>query len=324
MDPSGYKKYTTSRGLTYNYYAAKASPGKPTLVFVHGWPSSSWDWRKQVAFFQPKGYGLIVPDMLGYSGTDKPTDPKLYVGSALAQDVMNIMDNEGVGKAVLVGHDWGSKIVSRINFHPDRVLAVAFLVVGYIAPSPDVDTEGFFAFIRETFGRDLYGYWRWFAEDGADKTMEKNFDALYSLIFPEPPTLWREVVAPVGGVKAWVEGNKQGPPPKYLTPDVKEHYKQSLLSGGLAAPLCYYRVQMQGLNTEDDKLVPQDAYDIKVPCFLGYAAEDYCSIPELVIPQTKPHVKGPFTVKEFASDHWITHSHSPQLNARCWSEALAL
>ncbi len=34
---------------------------------------------------------------------------------------------------------------------------------------------------------------------------------------------------------------------------VKEHYKQALLAGGLAAPLCYYTVNTKGLNAEDDK-----------------------------------------------------------------------
>jgi pimeloyl-ACP methyl ester carboxylesterase len=84
MDPSAYKKLTLSRGLTYNYYYSKAGEGKPTLVLAHGFPSSSWDWKNQVTFFKAKGFGLIVPDMLGYGGTDKPTDTKKYVPSGLA------------------------------------------------------------------------------------------------------------------------------------------------------------------------------------------------------------------------------------------------
>ena len=106
MDIAFYKQHTTTRGFSYNYFFSPAQSGKPTLIFMHGFPSSSWDWFAQATFFQPRGYGLIIPDMLGYAGTDKPTDPKAYVGSGLAQDIIDIMDHEGVQKAIAIGHDW--------------------------------------------------------------------------------------------------------------------------------------------------------------------------------------------------------------------------
>lgn len=55
---------------------------------------------------QPLGYGLIVPDLLGYGGTDKPTDLESYVGSGHAQDIIDILDKEGIDKVIGVGHDW--------------------------------------------------------------------------------------------------------------------------------------------------------------------------------------------------------------------------
>jgi|SRR5712675_2086815 len=106
MDLSDYKKLTVSRGLTYNYYYSKAEEGKPYLTLFHGFPSSSWDWKNQVAYFKAKGFGLVVPDLLGYGGTDKPLDPKKYVPSGMAQDVIDILDAEGIEKAVAIGHDW--------------------------------------------------------------------------------------------------------------------------------------------------------------------------------------------------------------------------
>ena len=106
MDAASYKKHITTRGFTYSYYFSAAQPEKPTLVFLHGFPSSSWDWTSQATFFKARGYGLIIPDMLGYAGTDKPTDPKAYVGSGVAKDIVDIMDNESVQKAIAVGHDW--------------------------------------------------------------------------------------------------------------------------------------------------------------------------------------------------------------------------
>ena len=106
MDSSLYKDIITSRGLKYHYYHSPAQTGKATLFFCHGFPSTSKDWRRMVPFFTDAGYGVIAPDMLGYGGTDKPLDPTLYVGSAVAKDLVDIVDAENLEKVVAVGHDW--------------------------------------------------------------------------------------------------------------------------------------------------------------------------------------------------------------------------
>jgi soluble epoxide hydrolase/lipid-phosphate phosphatase len=106
MDTSSYKDHTTSRGIKYHYFFSIAGEGKPTLLFLHGFPSTSYDWHKQVAYFQPRGYGLVVPDMLGYGGTDKPHDKKDYLYSLTSKDLTEILDAEGLEKVIAIGHDW--------------------------------------------------------------------------------------------------------------------------------------------------------------------------------------------------------------------------
>ncbi len=106
MDSSLYKDVLTSRGLKYHYYFSPPRDAKLTLLFCHGFPSTSRDWRKQVPYFQEQGYGIVVPDMLGYGGTDKPTDPSLYLSSGISGDFVDILDAEKVGLAVAIGHDW--------------------------------------------------------------------------------------------------------------------------------------------------------------------------------------------------------------------------
>lgn len=82
MDSYSYSRFTTSRSLTYSYIHIAPSPEGPGEynLFLHGFPSSSYDWRHQISFFQQEGYGIIVPDLLGYGGTSKPLETSLYNG----------------------------------------------------------------------------------------------------------------------------------------------------------------------------------------------------------------------------------------------------
>lgn len=114
MDSSLFKDVTTTRGLKYHYYSSPAVDEKPTLLFLHGFPSTSYDWRHQVPFFKEKGYGLIVPDLLGYGGTDKPSDPASYKYSLMTADIVDILDAEKVDKVIPIGHDW---LVVFIGLH---------------------------------------------------------------------------------------------------------------------------------------------------------------------------------------------------------------
>lgn len=121
MDKVHSKFKKTNRNIVYHYLFSPALPGKPTLLFIHGFPSTSYDWYPQINYFQPKGYGLIVPDLLGYGRTEpKSTDPADFLHTAIGLDLLNILDEEGVKDVIAVGHDWydaccGSALPSRAD-----------------------------------------------------------------------------------------------------------------------------------------------------------------------------------------------------------------
>lgn len=118
MDAALYKELSVQRGLTYCYYRSPSTRGKPTLLLLHGFPSTATDWQKQVAYFQPLGYGIIAPDLLGAGGTAKPLDPKSFRLNDMARDVMDILAAEGVDKVIGVGHDWyDSPLCQHVNLY---------------------------------------------------------------------------------------------------------------------------------------------------------------------------------------------------------------
>ncbi|KAG6895865.1 hypothetical protein C0992_011964 [Termitomyces sp. T32_za158] len=324
MDATLYKSVLTRRSLKYNYYFSTPTAGKPVLLFVHGFPSTSYNWRYQVTFFKDQGYGLIVPDMLGYGGTDKPADPANYILSLIAQDLLDILDAEKIEKSIAIGHDWGSGVVSRLaNYYPDRFVAFAFLALGYYPPSSmkfaDSYTQTF-----EIAGRDLFGYRYFFAEEGAPELIEKNIDSFYSLILADDPKLWMTHLAPSGACKAWVKGNMKTKYVSYLPENEIEKQKNELLKGGLTGPVNYYKTNVFDLDLEDLKAIAPENLMIHKPVFLGTALQDYVSLAPLQKAVAAQSVKGPLTIKEFDTGHWIIWEEKDKMNEEllAWIQGL--
>jgi pimeloyl-ACP methyl ester carboxylesterase len=101
-----FKEVVVTRGFKYHYYYSAPTPSKPTLLFIHGFPSLALDWHHQITYFEERGYGLVVPNQLGYGGSDKPPEVKDYVQSLIAKDMVDILDHEKATDVIVVGHDW--------------------------------------------------------------------------------------------------------------------------------------------------------------------------------------------------------------------------
>ncbi|KAJ7982832.1 alpha/beta-hydrolase [Mycena polygramma] len=316
MNLTRFRQFETQRGFNYSYYYSASVGTKPTLFFSHGFPTPAYFWAKQIAFFEPMGYGIIAPDHLGYGGTDKPTDPKSYVGSGLAQDAIDILDHEKIDKVITISHDWGSRVVSRIvNYHPNRLVACAFLAIGYGPPNSMVaDPITLSAMMTEMVGYDITAYFRYFTEPETPKLLEENFDSFFSLFFPVVPEIWKDNMCVAGGVKAWIEGNKTTPLPAYITPEDKEFYRKSLLSGGMTAPLCWYRVVGEKCNQEDDARVSSEFFNINQPILFVAFNKDPIALPRFGDETHSEFVKGPYTRKDIDGDHWAVMSHPSELN----------
>lgn len=101
------KKTTLSDGTSYAYIRVPAADAnKPTFLLLHGFPSSSYDWRRIVPKLKESGYGIIAPDLLGYGDSDKPEEVDAYSFKRMADHVVEIVHDEGLNRVIGVGHDW--------------------------------------------------------------------------------------------------------------------------------------------------------------------------------------------------------------------------
>ena len=104
--------------------------GRP-VVLLHGFPDSGRLWRHQVPALAGAGFQVIVPDLRGYGRSDKPGEVDAYSIPVLAGDVLAVLADLGIGKAHVVGHDWGAALAWALaSFAPGSVDHVAVLSVG--------------------------------------------------------------------------------------------------------------------------------------------------------------------------------------------------
>ena len=102
----------------------------PPLLLVHGNPQNHTCWYK-VAARLAKDYHVILPDLRGYGDSSLPEagpDHVNYSFRAMAQDLLDIMEQLGYGTFFVAGHDRGGRTVHRLCLdHPERVLKVCLM-----------------------------------------------------------------------------------------------------------------------------------------------------------------------------------------------------
>jgi soluble epoxide hydrolase/lipid-phosphate phosphatase len=172
--PTHAKLFTVTDGTIYGYINIPAKAGKPTLLFLHGYPSSSYHWHSQVQQCIDAGYGMVAPDLLGYGDTAKPTEVSAYDNTVMAKHVIEILDHEKLTVVVGIGHDWGSIFLATVaRMFTERFSLLIFLAVGYVptqAPLTDIDAIN--EQTTKLIGRPIYGYWHFHNSPDAESIFE--------------------------------------------------------------------------------------------------------------------------------------------------------
>ena len=92
------------------YVEAGPSDG-PAVILLHGWPYDIHSFVDVAPLLASAGYRVIVPYLRGYGATRFLSDETMRNGqqSALALDVIALMDALKIDKATLAGFDWGAR-----------------------------------------------------------------------------------------------------------------------------------------------------------------------------------------------------------------------
>lgn len=124
--------------LTVGYADVGPADG-PVVVLLHGWPYDIHSFLSVAPLLTAAGYRVIVPYLRGYGTTQflSRDTPRNGQQSAVAADVIALMDALAIRQAVIGGFDWGARTANIIAaLWPERCKAMVS-VSGYLIGSPE-------------------------------------------------------------------------------------------------------------------------------------------------------------------------------------------
>jgi pimeloyl-ACP methyl ester carboxylesterase len=129
----GLLKQINAGVLNVGYVETGPANGTP-VILLHGWPYDIYSYADVAPLLASKGYRVIIPYLRGYGTTRFLSDETFRNGqpSAVAGDIIALMDTLGIQKAILAGFDWGARTADIIAaLWPERVKGLVS-VSGYL------------------------------------------------------------------------------------------------------------------------------------------------------------------------------------------------
>jgi pimeloyl-ACP methyl ester carboxylesterase len=109
----------------------------PAILLLHGWPYDIHSFVDVAPLLASAGYRVIIPYLRGYGSTTFLSGATLRNGqqSAVARDILDLMDALKVQTATLAGFDWGARTADIIAaLWPQRCTGLVS-VSGYLIGS---------------------------------------------------------------------------------------------------------------------------------------------------------------------------------------------
>ncbi|PUE50733.1 alpha/beta hydrolase [Limnohabitans sp. 2KL-1] len=287
-------------GITLSCRAC-GEPGRPVLMFLHGFPEAAWVWDPLLVHFsKPEngGYRCVAPHLRGYERSSAPEDVKAYRAKYLVQDIVALIALESgqAPLAALVAHDWGGAVAwSLANQHPERLRQL--VIVNSPHPGPFLK-----ALQSHPEQQAASAYMNFLVQpDAAAQLAANDFERLLGFLDGHDSAL-PSLTQP--------QAAHAHEPARWLTPELKERYRQ-VWRHGLQGGLNYYRASPLRPATAQDPgasvvQIPPEALHISVPTLVLWAQDDIALLPCLTegLAQHVPDLK---LVPIAKASHWVVH-----------------
>lgn len=102
------------------FYREAGSPGNPTIVMIHGFMGSSYDFINVIDSMKDD-YHVIAVDLVGFGLSEKSVTFEYYKANQ-AEMVAALLEQKGIASYSLLGHSMGGEVALHIAYHyPSRV-----------------------------------------------------------------------------------------------------------------------------------------------------------------------------------------------------------
>lgn len=134
------RRWTSPDGLSLyaRDYAAAAGPAKLPVIAIHGLTRNSADFGTIAPLIAQSGRRVLAVDVRGRGLSDRAPDPMTYQPVHYAHDILALMEQAGIARAVFLGTSMGGLITMALAALRSRVIAAA--IVNDVGP--EVAKEG--------------------------------------------------------------------------------------------------------------------------------------------------------------------------------------
>jgi haloalkane dehalogenase len=141
-----FTRYRVAVGDGLHMHVMETGRGLPVLM-VHGNPTWGFLYRKVAMCLQGQGLRLIMPDLIGFGLSDKPSDFGVHTIANHSRWLGSLIDQLDLYDVVLVVQDWGGAIGTHsFTTRQDRLGAMVVLNTVLDAPAPGFKPTPFHRF----------------------------------------------------------------------------------------------------------------------------------------------------------------------------------
>lgn len=167
------------QALKMAYIYLQGQPGKAVVTLMHGKNFNADYWAETAKFLHAKGYGVLIPDQIGFGKSSKPANYQ-YSFAALASNTQALLRALKIQKTVVLGHSMGGMLASRFALmfpqHTHQLVLVNPIgLENYLSYVEYKDTDFFYANELKKTAASIKSYQQKFYYDG---NWNKRYEAL--------------------------------------------------------------------------------------------------------------------------------------------------
>lgn len=123
------RRWTSPDGLSLyaRDYAPADGPARLPVIAIHGLTRNSADFEVIAALIAQSGRRVLAVDVRGRGQSDRAPDPMTYTPDIYARDVVALMEQLGIEKAVFLGTSMGGLITMALTALKPKAIAAAIL-----------------------------------------------------------------------------------------------------------------------------------------------------------------------------------------------------